>query len=129
MTTGIYDQETRRTISKRAVILIGYVPVCKLTCFSKQRRHVEGCRLYRGGRIPVIGQYERFPVFRAFSVYIPHFAQVAGLETKDTTRAGRAEPRKGAIRATKEQFNTVLARQVEIKPVSDHPLDCKQTTD
>lgn len=46
MSVANVDKETRRKPSERATVLIGYIPVCKLTCFSASRRSLEGYQLF-----------------------------------------------------------------------------------
>lgn len=43
---GNSPQETRRKPSARAMVLLGYIPVSKLECFSKKRRSLEGYQLF-----------------------------------------------------------------------------------
>lgn len=43
---GTTAQEIRRQPSKHAMVLVGYIPVCKLECFSTKRRSVEGYQLF-----------------------------------------------------------------------------------
>ncbi|KAF8803407.1 hypothetical protein BYT27DRAFT_7226044 [Phlegmacium glaucopus] len=46
LSIGNIKKETRRQPSARAMVLIGYVPISKLECFSKKRRSVEGYQLF-----------------------------------------------------------------------------------
>lgn len=47
MSIGNLSKEVRRQPSKRATVLIGYIPVTKLECFPKgKRRSLEGYRLF-----------------------------------------------------------------------------------
>lgn len=40
------DKSTRRRVSARATVLLGYIPVMKLECYSKGRRSLEGYRIF-----------------------------------------------------------------------------------
>lgn len=46
MSIGNIAKETRRQVSARATILLGYIPVSKLECFSDETRQVAGYRLF-----------------------------------------------------------------------------------
>ena len=46
MSIGNIEKETRRQPSARAMVLIGYIPVSKLECFSKKTRSVESYQLF-----------------------------------------------------------------------------------
>ncbi|KAF8808461.1 hypothetical protein BYT27DRAFT_7255574 [Phlegmacium glaucopus] len=46
LSIGNIKKETCRQPSARAMVLIGYVPISKLECFSKKRRSVEGYQLF-----------------------------------------------------------------------------------
>lgn len=46
LTTGNLTKSTRRKPTQRAAVLVGYIPVCKLECFSKKRRSLEGYQLF-----------------------------------------------------------------------------------
>ena len=46
LTIGNLSKDLRRQPSRRTQILIGYIPVTKLECFSKSRRALEGYRLF-----------------------------------------------------------------------------------
>ena len=46
MSIGNIEKETRRKPSARAMVLIGYIPISKLECFSKKNRSVEGYQLF-----------------------------------------------------------------------------------
>ncbi|KAG6825409.1 hypothetical protein H0H92_003787 [Tricholoma furcatifolium] len=43
---GTTAAEIRRQPSAHAMVLVGYIPVCKLECFSAKRRSVEGYQLF-----------------------------------------------------------------------------------
>ncbi|EIM79626.1 uncharacterized protein STEHIDRAFT_69183 [Stereum hirsutum FP-91666 SS1] len=46
LSVGGIDSHVRRAPSKRATLLLGYIPHLKLECFSESRRSVEGHRLF-----------------------------------------------------------------------------------
>jgi hypothetical protein len=46
LSIGNIAKETRRQPTSRAMVLIGYIPVCKLECFSKKSRSTEGYQLF-----------------------------------------------------------------------------------
>ncbi|EIM82509.1 uncharacterized protein STEHIDRAFT_64969 [Stereum hirsutum FP-91666 SS1] len=46
LTIGNNEKEVRRKPSQRATLLLGYIPVSKLECFSKPRRSIEANRLF-----------------------------------------------------------------------------------
>ena len=46
LSIGNIRKETRRQPTSRAMVLIGYIPVCKLECFSKKSRSTEGYQLF-----------------------------------------------------------------------------------
>ncbi|KAH9830310.1 uncharacterized protein C8Q71DRAFT_817709 [Rhodofomes roseus] len=46
LTIGNIDQSVRQSPSKRAMVLLGYLPATKLQCFPKAQRSLEGYRLF-----------------------------------------------------------------------------------
>ncbi|KAJ4479710.1 hypothetical protein C8J55DRAFT_455705 [Lentinula edodes] len=46
LTVGNIEKCVRRKPTSRSWILLGYIPVSSLECFSKERRSVEGCQLF-----------------------------------------------------------------------------------
>ncbi|KAJ7898981.1 hypothetical protein B0H13DRAFT_2519672 [Mycena leptocephala] len=46
LSVGNLSKTTRRKPSERATVLLGYIPVCKLNCFSKQNRSAAGYQLF-----------------------------------------------------------------------------------
>ncbi|KAJ7911973.1 hypothetical protein B0H13DRAFT_2478875, partial [Mycena leptocephala] len=46
LSVGNLSKETRRKPSQRATVLLGYIPVCKLNCFSKANRSEAGYQLF-----------------------------------------------------------------------------------
>ncbi|KAJ6618487.1 hypothetical protein B0H10DRAFT_2164151 [Mycena sp. CBHHK59/15] len=46
LSVGNLSKETRRKPSQRATVLLGYIPACKLHCFSKANRSAAGYQLF-----------------------------------------------------------------------------------
>ena len=46
LTIGNIEKKIRRKVNTRAMILVGYIPVCKLRCFSAKQRSAEGHQLF-----------------------------------------------------------------------------------
>ncbi|KAJ6629714.1 hypothetical protein B0H10DRAFT_2208670 [Mycena sp. CBHHK59/15] len=46
LSVGNIEKETRRKPTQRATVLLGYIPVCKLECFSKANRSAAGHQLF-----------------------------------------------------------------------------------
>lgn len=65
----------------------------------------------------------RLPVFKCLTVRLPPAPQVTNLETKDVIRARCGVPALGKSAAVAEQFDTVLARELDSEETLEHPLD------
>jgi hypothetical protein len=46
LSAATIDKDIRRKPSAHAMVLLGYIPVCKLECFTKKRRSAEGYQLF-----------------------------------------------------------------------------------
>ena len=46
LSTSAIDKEAQRKPSEHATVLLGYIPVCKLECFTKKRCSEEGYQLF-----------------------------------------------------------------------------------
>ena len=46
LTIGNIDKSTRRSPTARVTVLIGYIPVTKLECFSKLKRQYQGYQVF-----------------------------------------------------------------------------------
>ena len=46
LTIGNIEKDTRHSSSSRATVLIGYIPITKLECFSKQKQKTQGQQIF-----------------------------------------------------------------------------------
>lgn len=65
------------------------------------------------------------PVYKCMTIRLPPAPQVTKSITKDVIRARCAIPAVGTSLAVSDQFDTVLAREVDSGAVFEHPLDGK----
>jgi len=42
LSIGNIEKATQRQPTAQAMVLLGYIPICKLECFSKKKQSVEG---------------------------------------------------------------------------------------